>query len=127
MVYFNRKIKVKFSGDQKFLPQDMPEGKFLPVLGYTFQKRTQVIDDVPKEKEDIYFFCIGTSGKMFRVSEFNCKIMIDEKAELDVMTMAAEICGKLEKAVNNCNILLKYLSGQAADTEKAVKDVSDQG
>ena len=132
MVYFNRKLKVKFSGDQKFLPQEMPEGKFLPVLGYTTQKRIQKVDDgtgtmVPKEKEDIYFFCIGTNGHFFRIAEFNCAVMIDEKAELDVMTVAAEICGKLAKAVENCNVLLRYLSGHAADIDKEIENVDNKG
>jgi hypothetical protein len=110
----------------------MPEGKFIPVIGYTTQKRTQMVDDgsgkqVAKEKEDTYFFCIGTSGKLFRVAEYNCNVMVDEKAEIDSLTIAAEICGKLSKAVENCNVLLKYLSGQAADVDRAVKDVENGG
>lgn len=131
MVHFLRKLKVKFSGDPKYLPQDMPEGKFVPVLAYGTQKRIQMVDKnqtgqpVPTEKEDVVFFCIGTSGKLFRVADFNCSVMIDEKAENDIMTAAAEMAGKLSMAVSNCNVLLKYLSGQAADTDKAVKDVED--
>ncbi|MDD5688605.1 MAG: hypothetical protein PHE88_12325 [Elusimicrobia bacterium] len=128
MVYFNRKLKVKFSGDPKFLPQDMPEGKFLPVIGYTTQKRVQMIENVPKEKEDAFFFCIGiTSGHIFRIAEFNCTVMIDEKAEMDILTKAVEMTGQLSHAIGNCNILLKYLSGQAADTDKAVKDAENGG
>ena len=127
MIYFQRKLKAKFTGDSKFLPQEMPEEIFIPVIGYTTQKRIQMMDDgsgkqVPKEKEDTYFFCIGASGKLFRVAEYNCNVMIDEKGELDTMTVAAEICGKLAKAVENCNVLLKYLSGHAADIDKEVEN-----
>jgi hypothetical protein len=135
MIYFQRKVKCKFGGDEKYLPKNMSSGKFVPVIGYEIRRREKHFGDDGNGEgktevvEDIIFVVIGNDGKFARVAEFNCMIMIDEKAELDALTIAGEICGKLEKAVSNCNVLLKYLSGQAADTDKAVNDVkgNDQG
>ncbi len=123
MLHYLRKIKIKFVGDAKYIPNEMPEGKFIPVIGYS--TRTVTINKGGEDqstKDEVLFHCIGVNGKMVRIVEFNCLVMIDEKAELDVMTVATEMCGKLSMAIGNCNSLLKFLS---SEVEK--RDVKGNG
>lgn len=131
MVHYLRKLKVKFVGEQKFLPQDMPEGKFIPVLGYSTKKITVKNEDGNRESdiEGVVFHCIGISGKIVHVAEFNCAVMIDGKAEIEALTIASEICGKLSMAIGNCNSLLKYLSSEVEkrDLKGGSNADADQG
>ncbi len=84
MVHFQRKIKINYSGDDKYLPKNITRGKWLPVLGYEVRSTDRMIDGIKKVFQDVFFLVIGDDSSLVKVAEMNCRVMIDEKAELDV-------------------------------------------
>lgn len=87
-MWLQRKIRVQYAGEEKFRPEQMPEKKWLPVIGFTSKKR-QKCDSSGKQEvyEEPYFVIIGNNGIALQVIAFNCKVMIDEKAEIDTYTI----------------------------------------
>lgn len=87
-MFLQRKLRAMYAGDEKFRPEQMPEKKWLPVIGFT-TKRKQKVDSGGKQEvyDEPYFVIIGNNGMTLQVIAFNCKVMIDERAEIDTYTI----------------------------------------
>ncbi len=84
MFFLTRKIKVKYCGEADHQPKDMPDNSFVPVIGIQTKAITFMKDGKPEQRENLNFLCITKNGKFTSVAAFNCSILIDEKAELDI-------------------------------------------
>lgn len=88
-MFFQRKLRATYAGDEKFRPEQMPEKKWLPVIGFT-TKRKQKVDTTGKQEvyDEPYLLIIGNNGIMLQVIAFNCKVMIDERGEVDMVALS---------------------------------------
>lgn len=88
MIYLQRKIRVQYCGDEQYRPEQMPADKFLPVIGWKTEKRTvnQKGENIVVDQE--FFIVVGNNGIPLKVVAFNCKVIIDDKAEIDMVTLA---------------------------------------
>jgi len=84
MIHLQRKVKMKYTGSDEYLPQGVPREKFIPVIGYESRKVEKTYEGKQKTSEEIFYFVLNDNGKMTRIAEFNCVTMIDEQAELNV-------------------------------------------
>lgn len=114
MVHLIRKLKCKYAGPKEYLPEGIPEDKFISVLGYETRRREQQKNDKTIIVEDIFFLVTNNNGKMVSIASFNCITMIDEKAEMDVHSamellrnisiMGKVLCEKMATKNTNNNI-----------------------
>jgi len=107
MIMLARKIRIKFIGDDNYLPENISRDNWIPVIGWEVRRRSHFIPANGKEKimEDVFFHCIGNNGKMQVIASFNCMVRIDESAEINfkqatdllanVVTMGKILCEKL--------------------------------
>jgi hypothetical protein len=88
-MFFQRKLRATYAGDEKFRPEQMPEKKWLPVIGFT-TKRRQKVDSNGKQEihDEPYLLIIGNNGIMIQVIAFNCKVMIDDRGEVDMVALS---------------------------------------
>jgi|WetSurMetagenome_2_1015567.scaffolds.fasta_scaffold15199_9 hypothetical protein len=82
MIHLQRKLKMKYTGSDDYLPEGVPRDKFIPVIGYEIRKTEKNVKGENKTFEDIYYIVINDNGKLSKVAEFNCVTMIDEQAEI---------------------------------------------
>lgn len=88
MIYLQRKLRAKYSGDKKYKPEQMPEGKYLPVIGWTTQRRLVIKGQKQEYVDQPFLLIIGDNGVLLEVIMFNCKVMIDDRSEIDMATMS---------------------------------------
>lgn len=81
MIWIQRKIKCKFIGDERWLPENVERGKWMPVIG--IKTVTKIIEKrgSRKQVEDMNYMVIGNDSKIAYIASFNCATMIDEKGE----------------------------------------------
>jgi len=126
-MFFQRKLRATYAGDEKFRPEQMPKDKWLPVIGFT-TKRKQKVDSGGKQEvyDEPYLLIIGNNGIMIQVIAFNCKVMIDEKGEVDMVALSQmarnitiigkALCDKITGTNSSGNIeLLQEEAGKGSE------------
>lgn len=83
MIHLTRVVKVKYSGPDDYLPENIGREKWMPVIGYEVRHVKKTIKEVERDIEEIFFRVIDNNGKLVHVAAFNCSVMIDEKATMD--------------------------------------------
>lgn len=80
-----RKLKCRFSGDKKYLPDGIPENKWIPVIGYEIRERHQASrNNANRIVNDIFYLVLDDKGKIIPLASFNCQTIVDD-SELQVM------------------------------------------
>lgn len=112
MIMLQRKLKCKFIGEQKYLPDNFPPNQFVPVVGYEIRKRNiqrQGSDEV-LTVEDVYYQVIDNKGKLIPVASFNMQTMIDDGDEKAVMAIAqntGEIASMIKSSMYEGEIVVR--------------------
>jgi hypothetical protein len=84
MMVLQRKLLVRFSAEQKFLPENMMREKTYRVVAYYIKKRVVFVDNnngKRDEREDLYFIFIGEKNRLSTIGSWNCETYIDATAE----------------------------------------------
>lgn len=97
-MFLQRKLRAMYAGEEKYHPEQMPSGKYLPVIGWDTKLITK---QGGKQVNEPYLIIIGNDGKPLEVVMFNLKVMIDDRAEIDMI--------QLQTMVNNLTIMGKML------------------
>lgn len=124
MMYLQRKLRACYSGEEKYRPEQMPEKKYLPVIGWTTKRRLKKNDKTAEYVDEPYLIVVGNDGKPLEVVMFNVKVMIDDRSEIDMV--------QLTGIVNNLTIMGKVLceklTGLHPDREgEEVQEVPGEG
>lgn len=114
-MFINRKVKVKFAGDDDYRPRDMPANKFIPAIGFSTRRIEKNVEGKHRIDEELYFIIIDNQGKAVPVAAFNCVAVCDE----------ADDTAKLAETLRNATLLLKHLSEVVAKTDK--KEPNNEG
>lgn len=111
MIYLQRKLKMKFIGADDYLPEGVPRGKWIPVIGFEVRRREQQKQNEQGTKivEDIYYVITNDKGKVVSVASFNCSTMIDENAEWNT--------SQAMQLISNLTVLAKVLSEKLSKTD----------
>ena len=120
-MFFQRKLRATYAGDEKFRPEQMPKEKWLPVIGFTTKKKQKVEANGKQEVyEEPYLLVIGNNGIMIQVIAFNCKVMIDEKGEVDMVA--------LSQTARNITLIGKALCDKITGTNSsgAIEEVQEE-
>jgi hypothetical protein len=100
-MYLQRKLRACYSGEEKYRPEQMPEKKYLPVIGWTTKRRLKNNNKTAEYVDEPYLIVVGNDGKPLEVVMFNVKVMIDDRSEIDMV--------QLTGIVNNLTIMGKVL------------------
>lgn len=121
MMYLQRKLRASYSGEEKYRPEQMPEKKYLPVIGWATKRRLKNNTKVAEYVDEPYLIVIGNDGKPLEVVMFNVKVMIDDRSEIDMV--------QLTGIVNNLTIMGKVLCEKLTGLhpEGDYKEVQEQG
>jgi hypothetical protein len=101
MMYLQRKLRAMYAGDPKYHPEQMPEKKYLPVIGWTSKRRLKKGPQTQEYIDEPYLIIIGSDGKPIEVVMFNLKVMIDDRSEIDMV--------QLTSTINNLTIMGRVL------------------
>jgi len=123
-MYLQRKLRAMYAGEAKYQPEQMPEKKYLPVIGWTTKRRLKKGPNTQEYVDEPYLIIIGNDGKPIEVVMFNLKIMIDDRSEIDMV--------QLSSLANNLTImgrvLCEKLTGLHPDREgEEIQEVPGEG
>lgn len=110
MIHMMRKIKLSYTGDDKYLPEGIERKKWYPIVGYEARKIEKSFDSGKKWVEELFYFVISSQGKVTLIASFNCHTAIDEQAEIPG--------GQLIGLMNNILTLLKVWSEKHEKEER---------
>lgn len=119
-MFLQRKLRAMYAGDEKYHPEQMPAGKYLPVIGWD----SKLIIKQNKQVQEPYLIIIGNDGKPLEVVMFNLKVMIDDRSEVDMV--------QLQTMINNLTIMGKMLCEKltglhpGTDVENAQKETGEK-
>lgn len=88
MIYFARKLRACYAGEEKFRPEQMPDKKYLPVIGWSTKRRLKNNGKTAEYVDEPHLIVIGNNGKPVEVVMFNVKVMIDDRSELDLIALS---------------------------------------
>lgn len=77
MIMLQRKLRCKFMGDKKYLPESITPGKWMPIIGFETRKRRKETRGIVVEVEDLYYLVVNDNWKVETIASFNCHTMID--------------------------------------------------
>lgn len=106
MIFLQRKIRAQYCGKEEYRPEQMPTGKYLPVIGWKTEKRTVTVNGKQQIVDQEFFMVIGNNGIPLNVIAFNCKVMIDDRSEIDMVS--------LSQMTNNITIMGKAICEKLA-------------
>lgn len=107
MIYLQRKLKCKYVGSNDFQPEGIPANKWMIVIGYETIRREKRFGEKTETVDDLYFFVVNDKGKISKIAQFNCQVMIDEASELNT--------AQLTMLLNNILTIGKNLSETMAN------------
>ena len=112
MIMLQRKLKCKYVGEPKYLPDNFPVDRFVPVVGYEVRRRNIHRKDSDKEDvvEDVYYQVIDNKGKLIPVASFNMQTMIDdgdEKSMLAIAQNTGEIASMIKSSMYEGEIVVR--------------------
>ena len=119
MIHMMRKIKMEYTGDEKYLPDAVQRKKWYSIVGYEARKTEKHFESKKKWVEEIFYFIIADNGKMTLIASFNCNTKIDEQAEIPG--------GQITGLMNNILSLLKVWSEKYGNEEQSGKTDSKAG
>lgn len=102
MIYIQRKLKCKYTGDEKYRQEGIERDKWMPVVGFESRKRNVTYEGKTKVVDDLYYVVISAKSEVLIVSSINCIARIDEGAELQG--------GQAVGLMNNILSVLKVIS-----------------
>lgn len=102
MIIMSKKLKIKYTGEDKYKPKNIKRDVFMAVIGTESKTRERTFDGKTRTVSDVSFMVIGDNGQPALLHEMNSQIMVDENAELEG--------GRLVQMVNNLLTLMKVWS-----------------
>ena len=87
-MFLQRKLRACYAGDEKYRPEQMPKEKYLPVIGWDTKRRLKNNGQKAEYVDEPYFVIIGNNGRPIEVVMFNCKVMIDDRSEVDMVALS---------------------------------------
>jgi hypothetical protein len=87
-MFLQRKLRACYAGDEKYRPEQMPKEKYLPVIGWDTKRRLKNNGQKAEYVDEPYLVIIGNNGRPIEVVMFNCKVMIDDKSEVDMVALS---------------------------------------
>ena len=86
-MFLQRRVRVKYIGDDDYRPHNVPANKFIPAIGFETRRVEKTFEQgKTKTVDELFFIVVDNMGKPQSVAGFNCAVTVDENDDLSKTT-----------------------------------------